>query len=140
MALDSQTIKGFVQSCLQRKFDRPVVSPKCHEEWWDLCCSEDKQIAIAAPREHAKSTAITLSFVLAAVLFRQHQFVLIVSDTEGQSTLFLGDIKQELIENEDIISLLRRTRPGFSRSSEMWQRYTSRIPQTPRAKGAEQRL
>jgi len=140
MALDSQTIKGFVQSCLQRKFDRPVVSPKCHEEWWDLCCSEDKQIAIAAPREHAKSTAITLSFVLAAVLFRQHQFVLIVSDTESQSTLFLGDIKQELIENEDIISLFGVKQ--FTKMAEtdiiveMDDGYKFRIM----AKGAEQRL
>lgn len=103
--LDSQVIHGFVQSCLQRKFDQPVATPKCHLEWWDLCCSKDTHIAIAAPRKHAKSTAITFSYVLAAVLFKQYKFVIIGSDTESQSALFLGDIKQELIENEDLISL-----------------------------------
>ena len=138
--LDSSIIHGFVQSCLQRKFDKPVKTPQCHFDWWDLCCSDEKQIAIAAPREHAKSTAITLSYVLAAVLFRIHQFVVIVSDTEGQSTLFLGDIKQELIENEDLISLFGIKK--FIKLSEtdiiveMNDDYRFRIM----AKGAEQKL
>jgi predicted phage terminase large subunit-like protein len=138
--LDSATIKGFVQSCLQRKFDKPVTSPECHIEWWDLCCSKDKQIAIAAPRETAKSTAITLSFVLAAALFREHQFIIICSDTESQSTLFLGDIKQELIENDDLVSLFGIK--GFNKLSEtdiiveMNDGYKFRIM----AKGAEQKL
>jgi predicted phage terminase large subunit-like protein len=138
--LDSSIIKGFVQSCLQRKFDKPVTSPDCHLEWWDLCCSDERQIAIAAPRETAKSTAITLSYVLAAVLFREHQFVIICSDTEGQSSLFLGDIKQELIENEDLISLFGINK--FIKLSEtdiiveMNDGYKFRIM----AKGAEQKL
>jgi hypothetical protein len=75
--LDSEVLHGFVQSTLQRKFDQPVATPDCHLEWWDLCCSEDKNIAIAAPRKHAKSTAITFSYVLAAALFREHQFIII---------------------------------------------------------------
>lgn len=116
------------------------MSPDCHLEWWDLCCSGDKQVAIAAPREHAKSTAITLSYVLAAVLFREHQFVIVCSDTEGQSTLFLGDIKQELIENEDLISLFGIKQ--FLKMAEtdiiveMNDGYKFRIM----AKGAEQKL
>ena len=59
MALDAKVIHGFVQSCLQRKFDKPVATPQCHLEWWELCCSGDKQVAIAAPREHAKAQALT---------------------------------------------------------------------------------
>ena len=46
-----------------------------------------------------------MAYVLAAVLFRDRQFVIIVSDTEGQSRDFLGDIKKELQSNEDIINL-----------------------------------
>jgi predicted phage terminase large subunit-like protein len=138
--LDAQTIHGFVQSCLQRKFDQPVATPKCHLEWWDLCCSEAKQIAIAAPRRHAKSTAVTFSFALAALLFRQHQFLIICSDTETQSSLFLGDIKQELLENEDLINLFGIK--SFSKLSEtdiiveMNDGYKFRVM----AKGAEQKL
>jgi predicted phage terminase large subunit-like protein len=103
--LDAHAVRGFTQSLLQRKFDQPVPTPQLHMEMWELCCSEARQVAIAAPRSHAKSTAVSFSFVLAAVLFRQHKFVIICSGTESQSTLFLGDIKQELIENEDLIKL-----------------------------------
>jgi predicted phage terminase large subunit-like protein len=103
--LDAPTIKGFVGSLLVKQFDKPVPIPKIHEEWWELCCTDDKFIAIAAPRRHAKSTAITLSYVLASVLFRQSSFVVIVSDTEAQANLFLGDIKQQLIENQDLVTL-----------------------------------
>lgn len=138
--LDAQTIHGFVQSILQRKFDQPVATPACHLEWWDLCCQDIKQLAIAAPRKHAKSTAITFSYTLAALMFRQHQFIIICSDTEKQSTLFLGDIKQELLENDDLISLFGIKE--FIKLSEtdiiveMDDGYRFRVM----AKGAEQKL
>ena len=51
---------------------------------------------------HAKSTAGTIAYGLASVLFRASEFILIVSDTESQSSMFLGAIKQELQENEAI--------------------------------------
>lgn len=62
-------------------------------------------MAIAAPRNHAKSTAITFAYTLAATLFRERKFVLIVSDTEAQAVNFLGLIKLELGENQDLIKL-----------------------------------
>lgn len=46
------------------------------------------------------STAITHAFGLAASLFGFRDYILIVSDTEGQGVKFLGDIKMELTENE----------------------------------------
>ena len=76
-----------------------------HKEMWDMCCSDNKFVAIAAPRGHAKSTSISLSYVLACVLFRERKFVLMVSDTEAQASMFLGQITQELQENKDIIEL-----------------------------------
>jgi len=105
MTLDARVIEGFVQSCLLKKFSSPTPIPNIHREWWNICCSDSNFVAIAAPRSHAKSTAITFSYVLASLLFREYRFVVIVSDTESQATLFLGDIKQELLENEDIITL-----------------------------------
>lgn len=103
--LDAATVKGFVGSCLLDRFDSAAAIPKFHEELWEMCCSGNKKIAIAAPRGHAKSTSITLSYLLSAVLFRESQFVVLVSDTEGQAKMFLNDIKIELSENEDIIAL-----------------------------------
>lgn len=106
--IDSAIIKGFVGSCLLSRFDKPAPIPQFHEELWDLCTSGYKKVAIAAPRGHAKSTSISLSYILAEALFRQSSFILLVSDTEGQAKLFLNDIKVELEENEDLQGLFGR--------------------------------
>ena len=42
---------------------------------------------------------------MATILFRERSFALIVAATEGQSTLFLQDIKRELEESEEIAAL-----------------------------------
>lgn len=85
-----------------QRFDSPSPIPNCHREWWQLCTSSAKYVAIAAPRGHAKSTAITHSYILASLLFRERQFCLIISGTEAQAINFLNDIKSELAENEDL--------------------------------------
>lgn len=105
MQLTAELIYGFSGSLLSGRFDEPAPTPKCHLEWWDLCCSEAKRVAIAAPRSHAKSTAITKAFVLASVLFRTNDYVLVISDTYKQAVLFLGEIKLELANNEDLRAL-----------------------------------
>jgi len=46
------------------------------------------------------STCVTHDYIMAAVMFRVRDHVLIVSDTEGQAAQFLGDIKVELEENQ----------------------------------------
>jgi predicted phage terminase large subunit-like protein len=70
-----------------------------------MCCSNHKFVAIAAPRNHAKSTAITHSYTLACILLRERQFVLVVSDTEAQAAFFVSDLKKELEDNEDLIKV-----------------------------------
>ena len=87
------------------KFDNPQPTPTVHLEWWEKCSSEHPLVAIAAPRGHAKSTAITHSYTLANLCFREASFILIASDTETQAVMFLGDIKNELIENEKLREL-----------------------------------
>jgi predicted phage terminase large subunit-like protein len=105
MELTAEIISGFSSSLLQKNYDNAVESPQCHFEWWKLCCGPHSKVAIAAPRRHAKSTAITLAYVLACVLFRQRSYVLVVSDTITQATQFLGEIKKELTENERLREL-----------------------------------
>ena len=102
-----QLVEGFVGSCLASKFDEPAKTPQFHRELWELCCSNARLVAVAAPRGHAKSTVVSLAYLLTAVLFRNSQFVLLLSDTEGQAKDFLGDIKKEFQSNEDIISLFQ---------------------------------
>jgi predicted phage terminase large subunit-like protein len=105
--LTADVVQGFSASLLQKDFDGAVKSPSCHREWWELFCSDYKQVAIAAPRRHAKTTAVTQTCGLAAVLFREREYVLIVSDTITQAVQFLGEIKQQLIENEALRSLFK---------------------------------
>jgi predicted phage terminase large subunit-like protein len=105
MKLSADVIQGFVGSVLASRFDGQAASPPFHKECWELCCSNEKYVAIAAPRGHAKSTAITLGYGLATLLFRERKFMLLVSDTESQASLFLGLFKQELLENKELIEL-----------------------------------
>jgi predicted phage terminase large subunit-like protein len=121
--LTKETIYGLSGSCLVQRFDGSVKTPDCHLEWWDLCCSPANYVAIAAPRGHAKSTAISFTYTLAELLFRSSNFVVIISDTESQASMFLGAIKQELQENENIIELfgIKKDAEGkvkFSKDSE----------------------
>lgn len=140
MILKAATVYGFVKGCLQSTFDNPQPIPDFHKTLWSLCCSEDQYVAISAPRGHAKSTALTLSYALSAALFRDSKFIIILSDTEGQSSNFLGDIKSQLIENEDIHALFGKAK--FVKDSEtniiaiMPDGHQFRIM----AKGAGQRL
>lgn len=105
MQLTPDLIHGFSGSVLSARFDNAVASPACHREWWELCCSKSPFVAIAAPRGHAKSTAITHAYTLAAILFKDRKFVLLVSDTYDQAVMFLSDIRTELEDNDLLVEL-----------------------------------
>lgn len=107
MKVTKDVIAGFVGSVLSSRFDGQSSTPEFHHECWELCCSNNQYVAIAAPRSHAKSTAITLGYGLATLLFRERKFMLLVSDTESQASLFLGTFKQELQDNQELIDLFR---------------------------------
>ncbi len=96
--LTAEDIEGFVNLFLLKDFDGPTAIPECHREWWDMCCSSHKFVAIAAPRNHAKSTSITKAYTLATILMRERKFVLLISDTESQASFFLNNLKQALFD------------------------------------------
>jgi predicted phage terminase large subunit-like protein len=108
--LTPEILLSFSDLFLKKNFDEAVATPKAHIEWWALACLNRRYVAIAAPRGHAKSTAISHTYVLANVCFRIRRHVLIVSDTETQATQFLGNIKRELTENVEL-----RNAFGFKR-------------------------
>jgi predicted phage terminase large subunit-like protein len=107
MELTADIVSGFSGSVLQSSYDNAVESPACHMEWWEYCTSTQGKVAIAAPRRHAKSTAITLAYALCCVLFRTRSYMLIISDSITQATQFLGEIKKQLIENDTIKELFK---------------------------------
>jgi predicted phage terminase large subunit-like protein len=100
--LDAATVYGFQGAMLSARYDEAKPTPDFHFELWELACSLDPRVAVAAPRHHAKSTAVTHAYVLASVLFKVKQNVMILSDTQEQSEQFLHDIKVELEENKEL--------------------------------------
>lgn len=100
MNVDAEVIEGFTLGLLASKYDNPKPIPELHRDLWRLFCQDIPRAGAAAPREHAKSTAVTHAYVLAMMLFRVKRFCLLISDTEGQAVEFLADIKVELEENQ----------------------------------------
>lgn len=113
--LSANTIAGLVRTVLSKKFDQATETPSFHKEAWELCCSKNPLVAIAAPRGHAKTTGITVSYGLATLLFRERKFMLLVSDTEAQAMMFLGFFKEHLQDNQELIELfgLKRNEKGL---------------------------
>ena len=102
MRLDAAVVEGFVKAFLLPRYQDPQPIPEFHRDLWDLCCLDDRYVSAAAPRGFAKSTCVTHAYVLARVLFQESRLVLIVSDTERQAMEFLGDLKAELQDNEEL--------------------------------------
>lgn len=103
--LTSELIYGFSESFLRPGFDNAQPIPEFHREIWELACSEIPKVAIAAPRGHGKSSAVSFTFVLAAALFGFKKHILMVSETETQAIGFLNDLKVALRENEELINM-----------------------------------
>lgn len=100
--LNARLVENFAGVFLSPMYDNPAPPADFHRECWDLYCSPSPLIAVAAPRGHAKSTALTHNFVLAAVLFRWESHVMVVSATEELAMGQLGDMAKELRENDDL--------------------------------------
>ena len=138
--LTSDLIEGFATSLLSQRFDEPAPTPQCHREWWDLCCSNYRRVAIAAPRKHAKSTAITKAFILASAMFRVRRSILIVSDTYQQAVLFLGEIKREFEVNEDLKTIFEFKEFATDREDEIVATLKDGYQFRIKAYGSEQKV
>lgn len=101
--LTAKLIEAFAGTFLSPLYDNPQPTPQLHRDCWELYCSPVELAGVAAPREHAKSTALTHDYGLATVLFRAQDYIVIVSATEELAMGHLADIAKELRENEDLI-------------------------------------
>jgi predicted phage terminase large subunit-like protein len=101
--LDVALIEGFQKHYLWERFDDSVGTADFHRTMWaEACDPAKKRCAWAAPRNHAKSTAITFTFAMAAICFRFRDHIMMVSDSEGQAVAQLKEIKNEFYENEEL--------------------------------------
>lgn len=103
MILTGELIQAFAGTYLSGRYDHAVASPPFHMEAWNLYADEDVQSAgTIAPREHAKTAALTFAFVTACVCFRKRRHVVIIGSTEDKAAELLSTISLELHENADL--------------------------------------
>jgi predicted phage terminase large subunit-like protein len=77
-----------------------IVPPaEFHKEIYRLLLTE-QFIAIAAPREHAKSTVVSVFFSLYCICYKKRRFIVLISDTQRQAALQLAAVKEELETND----------------------------------------
>lgn len=102
MKLTAEMIEAFAGVYLSPRYDQPQPTPDFHRECWARYCSDFPACATAAPRNHAKSTGLTHDYILANVCFRVEDYVILVGASEEMAIEHLGDIANELRENEDL--------------------------------------
>ncbi len=102
VTLTAALVEAFAGTFLSPMYDNPQPTPDLHRWCWELYCSDAELAGVAAPREHAKSTALTHDFGLATALFRVEDYIIVVSATEELAMGHLGDIAKELRDNEDL--------------------------------------
>lgn len=84
----------------------PQPSPEFHREMEALIEEGENQqrpVAVAAPRGHAKSTRITFARALKKAICGEKKFIIEVSDTETQARGFTVSIRVELEHNQRIL-------------------------------------
>ncbi len=138
--LTADLIEAFAGTFISPRYDSPRPTPPFHRDGWALYASDHPAVELVAPRDHAKSTGMTTVYTLAEVCFRTSDYVIMIGSTEDGSAEQLGNIVEELTENDDLIREFKISK--FIRTSstdvivECLDGHRFRIL----AKGAEQRI
>lgn len=100
--LTPDRVEAFLHTFLMDGLASPAPSPEFHYDMWTMACSDHPKVVCAAPRSHAKSTALTFAYSLASLLFRRDPYILVVSNTYPLATEFIRSIHYVLERNEKI--------------------------------------
>lgn len=101
--LSADLIEAFAGTFVSPRYDNRAPTPQFHRDAWELYAGKHPQCMVIAPREHAKSTSLTTVYILAEVLFRTSDYVILLGSTEEFAAEQLGNIADELRSNDDII-------------------------------------
>ena len=82
VTLTADLIESFAGTFISPKYDQQCPTPPFHRECWELYSSDHPSVTIVAPRDHAKSTALTMIYILAEALFRVSDYIILVGSTE----------------------------------------------------------
>ena len=100
--LSASLIEAFAGTFLSVRYDDAKPTPQFHREAWALYASDLTAVGCVAPRDHAKSTGLTFDYILAEVLFRSSDYVILIGSTEDKSAEQLSNISDELHDNVDL--------------------------------------
>jgi len=96
-----QSLRAFGLLYLRHHLEKPPS--RMHEELYEMLESLTQRpgarLAVAAPRNSAKSTLVTLLYPLWSICHRRHRFIVLLSDTADKAAEFLDHIKHELVNN-----------------------------------------
>ena len=100
--LTADLIEAFAGAFLSPRYDDAKPTPPFHRAAWTLYSSNHSQVGCVAPRDHAKSTALTFDYMLAELLFRSSDYAILISSTEDKAAEQLTNISDELHDNVDL--------------------------------------
>lgn len=103
MKLTAELIEAFAGMFLSTRYDDPDPVPQFHRDCWKLYTSDCRQAMVVAPRNHAKSTALSFAYILSEVMFRCSDYVIFIGSTEGNAAEFVSNVYEELHSNEALI-------------------------------------
>lgn len=98
--INAGMVEAFAAAFMSHRYDEAKPTPAFHREAWELYASDIPAVAIAAPRNHAKTTALTVDFIVATVLFRSEDYIMILGSSEEMAIEHLQNISGELHEND----------------------------------------
>ncbi len=102
--LSAKLIEAFSGTFLSPRYDDPKPTPAWHRAGWELYASDSARVGCVAPRDHAKSTALTFDYILAEMCFRTSDYCILIGSTEDKASEQLSNISEELHENTDLRS------------------------------------
>jgi len=102
-AIASKDIQAFGELLFPNHLNKKT--PEFHKEIYKVLQGELKRIGIGAPRGHAKSTLVGLTYLAWIIVHKKAKFILLVSDTYSQSVLFLEALKAEFEGNDKLKGL-----------------------------------
>lgn len=103
MNLSAAHVEGFIKKYLIPDFARSRPMPGFHKQILAKCCSLSPDVAIAAPRGHAKTALVNVGFSLAAACLEAQDFQLKISRNRPIAVEFLRSVKDILTRNEQLI-------------------------------------
>lgn len=124
--LGRESIEAFARLYLSAHFVLPPS--RMHREMFaallNATSTRGIRSAIAAPRGHAKTTVISVAYVLWCACYGHEPFIVLVSNTGDQAEDLLTAVKHELESNERILSDFPRVAEPFDRRPQptRWRR------------------